>query len=86
MSSPYESLVQAALLFAAIFALTAIGLAVARKVRDRGARDKRGRHEMMAKFRELHERGGISDEEFRTIKSKLATELKAELSDNGGTG
>jgi hypothetical protein len=86
MSPPYESLVQAALLFAAIFALTAVGMAIARKVRARAAKDMRGRHEMMAQFRDLHERGGISDEEFRTIKSKLATELKAELSDNGGTG
>ena len=86
MSPVYESLVEAALLFAAIFALTAAVLAVARKLRGRAARDRLGRHEMMANFRELHERGGLSDEEFRTIKAKLATELKAELSDNGSKG
>ena len=28
---------------------------------------------MMTKFRDLHDEGGLSDEEFRTIKSKLAT-------------
>ena len=86
MSSELEGLTRAALWFAAIFALVAIGLSVARKWRDRAAKDKRGRHEMMAKFRELHERGGLSDEEFRTIKAKLASELKAELSDNSNAG
>lgn len=74
------------MLFAAIFALAAIAFAIARRWRDRSAKDQSGRHEMMSNFRELHERGGLSDEEFRTIKSKLATELKAELSDSGGKG
>jgi hypothetical protein len=41
---------------------------------------------MMSKFRELHAEGGLSDEEFRTIKTKLASELKAELKDNSGAG
>ena len=86
MSSAVESLVQAALLFAAIFALTAVVLAVARRYRGRAAQDKLDPHEMMSNFRELYDRGGLSDEEFRTIKSKLATELKAELKDNSGAG
>jgi len=86
MSSAYDSLVQAALLFAAIFGLTAVVLAVARRYRGRAAQDKLSPHEMMSNFRELYDRGGLSDEEFRTIKSKLATELKAELKDNSGAG
>jgi hypothetical protein len=86
MSAELESLVRAALLFGAIFALAAIVLAVGRRLRDRSAKDKLDRHEMMSNFRDLYERGGLSDEEFRTIKSKLAAELKAELSDNGGKG
>lgn len=86
MSSAYDSLVQAALLFAAIFGLTAVVLAVARKYRGRAAQDKLSPHEMMSNFRELYDRGGLSDEEFRTIKSKLATELRAELKDNSGAG
>jgi uncharacterized membrane protein len=77
---------QAALLFASILALTAVVLAVARRYRGRAAEDKLDRHEMMSNFRELYDRGGLSDEEFRTIKSKLATELKAELKDNSGAG
>jgi preprotein translocase subunit SecG len=85
-SPAVESLTKAALLFAVIFALTAIVLAVARRYRGRSAQDKLDPHEMMSNFRELYDRGGLSDEEFRTIKSKLATELKAELKDNSGAG
>jgi hypothetical protein len=40
----------------------------------------------MSNFRDLYERGGLSDEEFRTIKAKLADELKAELKDNSKAG
>jgi preprotein translocase subunit SecG len=82
----YESLTRAALLLAAIFALTAIVLAVARRYRGRAAEDKLDRHQMMSNFRELYDRGGLSDEEFRTIKAKLASELKAEINDNSGAG
>ena len=81
MSPAWESLVRAALMFAAIFALTAIVLAVARRFRGQAVRDKLDRHQMMSNFRELYDRGGLSDEEFRTIKAKLASELKAELND-----
>jgi uncharacterized membrane protein len=41
--------------------------------------------ELMSKFRELHSRGGLSDAEFRTIKTKLAARLQEELKDNGET-
>lgn len=86
MAGVYESLTRAALLLAAIFALTAVVLAVARRYRGRAAEDKLDRHQMMTNFRELYDRGGLSDEEFRTIKAKLASELKAELNDNSGAG
>lgn len=86
MSGVYEGLIHALMLFAAIFALTAIGLAVARRWRDRSAQDRLDPNELMSNFRELYERGGLSDEEFRTIKAKLASELKAEIKDNSGAG
>lgn len=81
-----EPLTQATLLFAAIFALTALAMAVVRRYRDRKADDMSDTSDMMSKFRELHAEGGLSDEEFRTIKTKLASELSAELKDNSGTG
>lgn len=34
---------------------------------------------MLTKFGELHTRGGLSDEEFRTIKTKLASRLQADM-------
>jgi hypothetical protein len=77
MSAAYESLVQAALLFAAIFVLTAVVLAVARSLRSRPNDDTRDASEIMANFRQVYEEGGLSDEEFRTIKARLARELKA---------
>ncbi len=85
---------QAAVLFAAMFVLTAIGISVARRYRDREAQDISATSDIMSKFRELHAEGGLSDEEFRTIKTKLAHELKTELttspevtvSDDTGTG
>jgi len=81
-----ESLSRAGLLFAAIFVTTAIGIAIVRRCRGSAAGDRAPSSKMMSKFRELHAKGGLSDEEFRTIKTKLATELKTELNDNSSNG
>jgi len=86
MSDEFESLTQAAVLFAGIFALTALGVALVRRYRDRAAKDISQSSMMMSKFRELHAEGGLSDEEFRTIKTKLAGELKSELKSNNNNG
>ena len=86
MQQSLETLAQAALLFAAIFVMTAIGIAVVRRYRGGKANDMSDSSEMMSKFRDLHAEGGLSDEEFRTIKTKLAEELKAELKDNSNAG
>ena len=86
MKYALESLSEAALLFAVMFVMTAIGVAVARRYRDRDAKDIAESSSMMSNFRELHAQGGLSDEEFRTIKTKLAAELKAELKDTSSTG
>lgn len=86
MSKALEGLTQAALLFAGMFVLVAIGLVLVRKFRGRSEQTVRDVHEMMTNFRELHRRGGLSDEEFRTIKSKLALEVKAEVKDEAGAG
>ena len=82
MSEALESLAEAAILFAIVFVLTAIGFALARRYRDRDANDISESSTMMSKFRDLHSEGGLSDEEYRTIKTKLAGELKAELKNN----
>ncbi len=86
MTSELISLSHAALWFAVIAVMTAIGFAVARRYRDSDVKDISHTSDMMSKFRDLHSEGGLSDEEFRTIKTKLAGELKAELKDNGNSG
>lgn len=79
-------LASAALWFAVIFALIALAIAVVRRLRDRNADDMPTASDDLSKFRELHARGGLSDEEFRTIKTKLAAELKGQSGDSGRTG
>jgi uncharacterized membrane protein len=86
MRSAVEGLTEAAGLFAGMFLLLAAGLAVARRWRRRRGQRARETHALMANFRELHRRGGLSDEEFRTIRSKLAAELRSEIKDEAGAG
>jgi len=86
MHRAFEILTQAGLMFAAIFVITAIGIAVVRRYWGIAADDRRYHSEMMSNFRELHAEGGLSDEEFRTIKTKLASEQRAELNGNNDKG
>ncbi len=68
---------------------TAVAVYLVGKLRGEALQDEqqeRPANELLAKFRELHSRGGLSDAEFRTIKTKLAGRLQEELKDNGETG
>ncbi|TWT87117.1 hypothetical protein Mal64_26520 [Pseudobythopirellula maris] len=77
---------QAALLFALILALAAGAFWLVRSWTGRDAEDGPEASELLTKFREVHSRGGLSDDEFRTIKTKLAPELGAEgLPEKSGT-
>jgi hypothetical protein len=76
---------QAALWFAAIIALTALAIVVVRSLRGGSADDRPKASELLTKFRELHLRGGLSDDEYRTIKTKLAPQIDAELNDTNET-
>jgi hypothetical protein len=73
---------QAALWFAAIFALLALAVLGLRKWRGGSADDQLSASELLIKFRELHLRGSLSEDEYRTIKTKLAGQLEARLNDN----
>lgn len=86
MDERWHSLTEAALLFAAVFVVLAIGIAVVRRFRDGKVDDVQESSELMSKFRDLHDQGGLSDEEFRHIKTKLATKLKAELGETPRSG
>lgn len=73
---------RAAVWFAVILGLLALAIAGLRKWRGGSADDRQPHSELLTKFRELHARGGLSDDEYRTIKTKLAAELDAELNVN----
>lgn len=79
-------LVRAGLLFAALAALTALGAFVVARFRGGKGDDQPTTSELLTKFRELHEQGELSDEEFRSIKAKLAERLEAELNSSSQQG
>jgi uncharacterized membrane protein len=80
-----QPLFTAALWFAVIFALLALAIAVLRRFRGDAADDRPTANELLTKFRDLHARGGLSDDEYRTIKTKLATQLQTEITRNDET-
>ena len=66
--------------------LVAVAVYVLGKIRAASAQQEPGESEMLSKFRELHAKGELSDAEFRTIKTKLATRLQEKIKGNGETG
>ncbi|MFO0790554.1 MAG: hypothetical protein U0805_13950 [Pirellulales bacterium] len=76
---------RAALWFAVIFALLALAIMVMRKWRGGAFDSQPDARELLTKFQELHGRGGLSDDEYRTIKTKLARQIEAELKDTDET-
>lgn len=77
-----EPLLRAALWFAAIFVLLALAAVIVRRWRGGSADDQPSSSELLTKFRELHVRGTLSEDEYRTIKTKLATELQTKVNRN----
>ena len=75
-------LAQAALWFAVIFALSALAVIALRRWRGSAYETQLKPSELLTKFRELRGRGTLSDDEYRTIKTKLARQLDAELKEN----
>ena len=67
-------------------ALTVVAIYVIGRIRGVPAQQEPSTHEMIAKLRDLHSQGELSDAEFREIKTKLAVRLQNELKDNGETG
>ena len=61
-----------------------IGVAVfaLRRLRERIDKDETAASEMLSNFREMHLQGGLSDAEFRTIKTVLGAKLQRESKDN----
>lgn len=73
---------QIVLWLAVLAILLAVAVYVLEKIRPKPLQNEPRASQWLSKFRELHSRGGLSDEEYRTIKTTLASELQEELKDN----
>jgi hypothetical protein len=74
------------LALALLATLITVACYVITTIRPKPAKKERLASQWLSKFRESHSRGELSDEEFRTIKTTLATQLQDELKDNGEDG
>lgn len=80
-----SQVVKATVLLAIVLGLGAGLFWLMTRLRGGEAEGARDAHESLAKFRELHARGGLSDEEYRTIKTQLAAKLDEELGNSLST-
>ena len=70
----------------ALAALATIIWYVVEKIRSKSAQKEPSASQWLSKYRELHSKGELSDEEFRTIKTNLALQRHRELNDDGEEG
>jgi uncharacterized membrane protein len=70
---------------AVMIAFSARAIVWLRRWRGDSANDQLSGSELLTKFREMHVRGSLSADEYRTIKTKLATQFESKLSDNEKT-
>ena len=56
------------------------------KLRSKYRESDPGVSDLMTNFRDLHLQGGLSDEEYRNIKSKLASRMQQQLKDTEKKG
>ncbi|HTU26894.1 MAG TPA: hypothetical protein VMF30_15915 [Pirellulales bacterium] len=76
LATPTASIV---LSLAGLASLIAIGVYLIGKVRGELTAQTDGANEHLSNFRQMHFQGGLSDEEYRTIKAVLAEPLKQEV-------
>jgi uncharacterized membrane protein len=69
---------------AVLVLLVAVGYWIIKKLRPKPIQKEREADQWLSKCHELHSKGVLSDEEFRTIN--LAARLQDELKDNGEKG
>jgi len=71
---------------AALLIFVGVAAYVIGKVRKRLRKEQPSVLELLSKFREVHSQGGLSDAEYRTIKTRLADRALGELKDKDETG
>ncbi len=67
---------------AVLAAMVAVAWYIVSKIRPGSEKKEPTASQWLSKYRDLHSQGGLSDEEFRTIKTTLATQLQEELRDS----
>jgi hypothetical protein len=83
--NPWNDYEQLVLWAAALGTLVAVAMYLIGKIRPKPVQKEPATSELMTKVRDLHSQGGLSDEEYRTIKTTLAARLQEELKDTGET-
>ena len=83
LQTPFASIV---LLLAFTAVLVVVGIYIIAKVRADARDDTTPTSESLTYFQNLHAQGGLSDEEYRTIKAKLAVRLQDELNSTAESG
>ena len=76
---PLEHVARVLLWLAVMMLLTAGVVYLIRRMRDTGDEATESSGELLTKFRDIHAQGDLSDEEFRSIKSRLAAKMQGEL-------
>gem|GEM_PF-1808744 len=72
----YQAWSEAIIWMASIALAFAVGFYLIGKIRGAFRQSDREAGILLDNFRDLHSRGELSDEEYRTIKSKLASQLR----------
>lgn len=73
----------AVIMVAVLVILLLVAYYLVRKYRDHISQDDFSTSDLLTNFQEIHHRGTLSDEEYRTIKTALSDKLQQELKDNG---
>ena len=79
-------LAQITILLTVLAGLATLGLYVLRRFRGGAEEEQPKASEWMTNFRELHTRGGLSDQEYRNIKTLLGDQIQKQLNDNEQQG
>jgi uncharacterized membrane protein len=81
-----ESFVSMVLLAAVTAMLIAVGIYVISRVRQQTHDQEPQASQLITKFQELHAKGELSDQEYRTIKAVLTERFPGELKETGEPG
>jgi uncharacterized membrane protein len=86
MWSLADPIADLALSLAVLAVLTVVAVYAISKVRRKSSEEDPTGIELLSKFRDVHAQGGLSDAEYRTIKTRLADRLVEELKDKDEKG